>query len=262
MKVLTQNSAIALAVAAVLIGCSTTPKTFPELDNARAAVNQVETNPLAGRAAADEVEQAHNALRDAETGATRDDLEAVKQNSYLAKRHADIAREQIAAEESRQAVARGQEERQKALLQAKTQDAEEAQRKLQEQLKDLQAKQTDHGIVLTLGDVLFDTGKATLKPGAAQNIDRLARFLKESPDRTVNIEGHTDSTGSQELNMVLSQRRAEAVKAALMERGVQGDRVAAVGKGPDLPVATNETPAGRQQNRRVVVVIQDQANRG
>lgn len=262
MKSLTQHSAVAMAVAAVLIGCSTAPKTYPELDDARASVQQVENDPLAGRAAADEVQQAHDTLREAEKAAERKDVDAVKQNAYLAKRHADVAREQISAEQARQTVVRAQDERQKAVLQAKAQEAEQARRKAMEELKDLQAKQTDQGLVLTLGDVLFDTGKATLKPGARQNIDRLARFLKENPERTVTVEGHTDSTGSTEMNMELSQRRADSVKTALVERGVQGDHITAVGKGPDLPVATNSTPAGRQQNRRVVVVVQDQANRG
>ncbi len=110
-------------------------------------------------------------------------------------------------------------------------------------------------MVLTLGDVLFDTGKAQLHAGAARTIEQLASFLKENPERTIEIEGYTDSTGSQDLNLALSERRANAVKNALTDRGIAANRISARGFGEANPVAGNETAAGRQLNRRVDIVV-------
>jgi outer membrane protein OmpA-like peptidoglycan-associated protein len=127
--------------------------------------------------------------------------------------------------------------------------------KLQKELADLQAQPTDRGMVLTLGDVLFDTGRAELKSGAFSTIDRLATFLRENPERRVAIEGHTDAVGSDSSNQSLSQRRAEAVRAALVSRGIDGTRITAQGMGEAVPVANNSTGEGRQRNRRVEVII-------
>jgi outer membrane protein OmpA-like peptidoglycan-associated protein len=112
--------------------------------------------------------------------------------------------------------------------------------------------------VLTLGDVLFDVGKSELKTGGLRAIDELARFLGEYPQRVVLIEGFTDSSGSDETNLALSQRRADAVRSALIERGVTAERVRTRGYGETFPKASNDTPAGRQLNRRVEVVISDE----
>ena len=111
--------------------------------------------------------------------------------------------------------------------------------------------------MLTLGDVLFDTAQATLKPGALPTIDRLAAFLKDAQDRTVLVEGHTDSVGEDSFNQDLSNRRANTVKEALLSRGVSSERVQAVGKGEAMPVASNDSAGGRQQNRRVEIIIND-----
>lgn len=127
--------------------------------------------------------------------------------------------------------------------------------KLQNELAALQAKQTDRGMVLTLGDVLFDTGRAELKSGAFSTIDRLATFMRENPERTLAIEGYTDSVGSDALNLDLSQRRAESVREALVSRGLDGTRVSTQGLGKSNSVASNGTAAGRQRNRRVEIVI-------
>ena len=110
---------------------------------------------------------------------------------------------------------------------------------------------------MTLGDVLFDTGKATLKPGAYATIDRLATVLKEDSSRKVMIEGNTDSVGSDEYNQALSERRAQSVQAALFERGVDASQTSTVGKGESRAVASNDSPVGRQQNRRVELVFQE-----
>ena len=129
-------------------------------------------------------------------------------------------------------------------------------KRLETELADLRAKQTDRGWVLTLkNELLFDTGGSTLKPGGQRALDNLVQFLEKHPDRSIAIEGFTDSTGSKEQNQALSEKRAWAVKAALVARGIASNRIDARGYGPSFPIAGNDTPAGRQLNRRVEIVI-------
>jgi outer membrane protein OmpA-like peptidoglycan-associated protein len=129
-------------------------------------------------------------------------------------------------------------------------------KRLESELADMRAKQTDRGWILTLkNELLFDAGGATLKPGAQRALDNLAQFLTKYPERDIAIEGFTDSTGTKELNQQLSEKRAWAVKAALVARGIQSTRIDARGYGPSFPVASNGTPTGRQLNRRVEIVI-------
>lgn len=132
---------------------------------------------------------------------------------------------------------------------------------LLKELAELKAKETDRGIVLTMGDVLFATGKATLFPGAIGTINKLANFLKKYPDRNVLIEGHTDSVGGEEYNLGLSAKRADSVREHLLAEGVSPARIFTKGYGKKYPVARNDTAAGRQQNRRVEVVILKEGTR-
>jgi outer membrane protein OmpA-like peptidoglycan-associated protein len=131
------------------------------------------------------------------------------------------------------------------------QDAAEMQR----QIDALQAKATDRGLVLTLGDVLFESGRADLRAGADGKLNKLVAFLNKYPDRAVAIEGYTDSIGGDDYNQALSQRRAESVKAFLVRGGIDSGRVTASGMGKSDPVAGNDSAMGRQQNRRVAVII-------
>lgn len=143
---------------------------------------------------------------------------------------------------------------------AQTAAAEARQRasELEQELSELKAQQTERGLVLTLSDVLFDTDEATLKPGAATAIDELAGFMQENPERELLIEGHTDSRGTDDYNETLAERRANAVRDALLQRGVNASRLHTHGVGESRPIATNETAAGRQLNRRVEVVVSDE----
>jgi len=137
----------------------------------------------------------------------------------------------------------------------------DAEKKAAQALADLQkiasVKQETRGMVITLsGSVLFETDKAALLPQAMNKLNDVAdALIKGNPDSNITIEGHTDSTGSRDHNMVLSQQRAEAVKQALVGRGVSADRIKTVGVGPDRPIADNKSPEGRADNRRVEIVV-------
>ncbi len=122
----------------------------------------------------------------------------------------------------------------------------------------LEAKKTERGLVFTLGSLLFDTNKASIRKGAEHRLDKLAAYLKQEPARRIMIEGYTDSTGHAAYNRRLSEKRAQAVEAALRKLGVGSDRIARVkGYGALYPVASNKTARGRQENRRVEIVISD-----
>ena len=126
---------------------------------------------------------------------------------------------------------------------------------LANELANLKAQQTDRGMVLTVGDVLFAPGKAEVGPGAQRSIDKLADFLKAYPKRNVLIEGHSDNVGDEGFNLKLSQQRADAVRDQLVTRGVAPQRIRTKGYGPKFPVVENDSAAGRQQNRRVEVLV-------
>ena len=165
--------------------------------------------------------------------------DAAQQAAVLAAQQSADAAAQLAAQQSANAA-----------QQAAQQNAE-----MQRQLDEMHAKMTDRGAVLTLGDVLFATGRADLKVGATNNLDRLVLFLNNYPNRTVVIEGYTDNIGGDEYNMALSQRRSDSVKSYLTGQGISSMRLTSTGKGLSNPIAGNDSASGRQQNRRVEVII-------
>lgn len=266
-----------VAVSAVAVaGCTSYPERIDELESARMEVEAIEKHPMARDEAAIQMRKARQRLSRAEQSFTaKDPVDGVKHEAYVASRHARIAEQQIAEAEAQQRIESGEELRTKVLLQARTSEARqralEAEsaraaaeaalaeaRRLDAELKDLQAKQTERGLVLTLGDVLFDTDKAQLLSGADPTIDRLTAFLREYSERNVLIEGHTDSRGDDSYNQQLSQRRADAVRQALFNRGIANNRIRTRGLGEGYPVASNATSAGMQQNRRVEIVISNE----
>ena len=137
--------------------------------------------------------------------------------------------------------------------------AMERNRLLEARMAELNAKQTPRGVVITLGDVLFDVDRSALKPAGLRMVDQLVEVLRTDPQRTVLVEGFTDSTGADAYNQTLSTERADAVRVALMARGIASSRVAARGYGKANPVASNDTAAGRQVNRRVEIVLSDES---
>jgi len=119
----------------------------------------------------------------------------------------------------------------------------------------LQGAQTARGIVLTLDEVSFDSGRSQLKPGAQRSLDQIAAFLNEHAERRVQVEAFTDSRGTNDYNIELSQSRADAVAMAMIQRGIDAERVRAMGYGAAFPVAGNDDDGGRQMNRRVEIIV-------
>lgn len=264
------------ALAALLVGCATTPPEDPALIQAREAVEKLEADPLAQQSAGKPLQDARDALAAAETAAhDRKPPAEVDHLAYLARRHAELGEAVVDENRARQRLAQSQSQRDAVLIAARDREAQTARDQAataqaqaaaadaqadaaRQQLSDLQAKQTERGMVLTLGsNLLFDTSSDVLKPGADDSLTRVGEFLKQHPGIGVRIEGHTDSLGSDSFNEELSERRAQAVAHALESRGVDSARLQAVGRGKELPIATNDTAAGRQQNRRVEIIFSD-----
>jgi OmpA-OmpF porin, OOP family len=260
-----KNLVLITCAAALLAACASPPPRSDRLEQARADIQTLAQDPLTQQAASKDLEAARQRLQQADTAVQeKRPIAEIEHLAYLAQRDAEAGEARIAEARARQQVARADEQRSRVLLEERAQEAQAAKAQLaasQAELAQLKARQTDRGTVVTLGDVLFDTGRASLKPGADLTLDRLATLMKENPQARVLIEGHTDNRGSEEYNEALSQRRADAVAAALLSRGVPTDAVHAIGRGKEYPVATNDTPEGRQQNRRVEIIFSDASGR-
>jgi outer membrane protein OmpA-like peptidoglycan-associated protein len=267
-----KTASLSLVTALAFAGCASAPQPNAALESARSAVRSAEADPNVPKYAALDLQAAQKDLQQAEDASMHHQEAAIGQPAYLAAQEAKLAQLHASAKADDARVAAGQAERDQIQLQARSREAANANREaadanmarsqeaakaaqLQAEVDALKAKPTDRGLVLTLGDVLFDTGKATLNSGAGRKLDQLAQFLTDHPDRRVEIDGFTDSVGSDAYNQELSQRRADAVKAALVGRGIDPTRVNTEGYGKDFAVASNADASGRQQNRRVEVVI-------
>jgi outer membrane protein OmpA-like peptidoglycan-associated protein len=290
-------SLITIAVMALALGaCGSVPAENPALQDAHAAYNAADSNPRVRDLAAGEMMQAKTAL-DRADHARQDgaSLAEVEHLAYVAKQRVGIANEVADRKLADERAAQANADRDRIRLEARTREADQAkadanaaqaqavvaqsqaeaaQRQAQDAqaaaadvqarntqltilLQELHAKQTERGMVVTINDVLFDTNRAELKPGGMRSVEKLGALLKDDPSRRVQVEGFTDSTGSQATNDALSARRAESVRSALIGQGVPADRVSAKGMGESYPVASNDTAAGRQMNRRVEIVLQD-----
>jgi outer membrane protein OmpA-like peptidoglycan-associated protein len=214
------NTGVLLAAGGlVLAACSTTPAPNANLNQAKATVASAAADPLVKQTAPERLADAQEALSDAQASwSNNEDKAVVDHKSYLAQRYAQTAMEL--------AKARGN------LAQAASTARE-----------------------ITLPGMLFRVGKADLNEQGIKAVGDIASFLQTRPDRTVEVIGHTDSTGSAKINAKLSEERAEAVKTALVKQGIDASRIQTKGVGPSNPVASNDTAAGRQKNRRVVVDI-------
>lgn len=126
---------------------------------------------------------------------------------------------------------------------------------LRKRLESLATRETEEGLVITLGDFVFDSASANIKQAAIENFGKVTKFVDDYPDRQIRVEGHTDSSGGSTLNMKLSKQRAEAVKQLLVNYGIKANRIIAVGMGENTPIASNKTAAGKAKNRRVEIIL-------
>jgi outer membrane protein OmpA-like peptidoglycan-associated protein len=183
------------------------------------------------------------------------ELKAARTEADTKAREAEQWR-RLAEARTRDDEAKARAARQTEDAEAKALAAEQAKAAaLANELASLKAQHTDRGMVLTVGDVLFAPGRAEVGPGAQRSIDKLAEFLRTYSKRNVLIEGHTDNLGNEDFNVKLSQQRADAVRDLLIARGVSPQRIRTKGYGPKFPVVDNDSAAGRQQNRRVEVLV-------
>jgi outer membrane protein OmpA-like peptidoglycan-associated protein len=279
----------ALALAIALSACSSAPTTTSMLDQARSEYMAAQGNPAVAQYAAVELRQATAALdRANEAAARKESIAEVDKLAYVAKQRVATAQEVAKQKSAEAAVADAARQRDQVRLEARTMEADQAKRSAEQakaeadaarmaaenqaaatrnaqaqadalaaQLADLKAKQTERGIVMTMGDVLFNVDQANLTAGGMQTLQKLADVMRQHPDRNVMVEGFTDSTGSEEHNLQLSQRRAEAVRSALMNMGIEGTRISTRGYGEAYPVASNANSADRQLNRRVEIVLSE-----
>lgn len=282
---------ITLCLAATLISaCAKAPVENAQLDRARAGFESISADPVVSRYSKDELNLARSSLTAAEQAwLDNADTVDIDHRAYLALTNIEIARTLASARRSEAEIAsltlnqrdavvslrsaeaavansaalRAQNEAARLLAEAEQLKLEAAARESQLQaqldelneLRALQARSTDRGMVLTLGDLLFDVGKSTLKPGSISDIDEIATFMLKHPDRAVVIEGHTDDTGDEDFNRELSLNRAKAIGGALEARGVDFTQIETRGVGEDAPVASNNTAVGRQLNRRVEIIF-------
>lgn len=264
---------LAATLAAALAACSSTPEPNATLDQATARYATARADSQVAGLAPDELKRAGDSVRMATQAQSDGDSNARVENlAYMANQHVTIAEATAAGRSDQQQTAGASADRDRMRLEMRTDEADNAQRKLEAsrqyaarsdarvsdleaQLLALNAKMTNRGMVLTLGDVLFRTGESRLSPASANDMNKLAEFFRNNPQSTAKIEGHTDNVGSANSNYLLSERRANAVMMALINLGVPADRLSMQAFGEDSPTASNADARGRQMNRRVEIVF-------
>lgn len=273
-------TSLAFAVAVAMAACSTAPTQTSLLDQARGDFMAAQNNPAVAANAPLEFKSAADALDRANVAAVHGDSAAdVDKLAYIAKQRIATAQEVARAKQAEQSIADAERQRDQVRLQQRTAEAQQArsvadQAKAQAasaaqqaraeqaratalaaQLSELQAKQTERGMVITFSDVLFNTDQAELSAEGLRVAQKLADLLNQDPQGIVLVEGFTDSTGTPAHNLELSQRRAESVRTALIGMGISDRRITTRGYGQAYPVASNDSAGNRQLNRRVEIVL-------
>ncbi|MBK4987868.1 MULTISPECIES: OmpA family protein [Pseudomonas] len=249
-----------LMLAAGLTGCAS-QRSASALDEATVAFQQVKDDSDVLRSAPRDVIRAGESLARAERLSTYIGSGSdVRHYAYLSQRYSQIAREHTKLALNQERLAKLDLERQRlqlALREAKLASVQQQGQWVESQIAALASEQGDRGLVLTLGDVLFDTGSADLRNSASRTVLKLVQFLQLNPRRVVRIEGYTDSTGTPEENLKLSRDRAQAVADMLADLGIDEKRLLVEGYGDQYPVEVNASERGRAQNRRVEIVFSD-----
>ncbi len=254
-----------LISAVVFSGCSQKAENFPMLEKAQKDYLFIKKDENINQNASKELFKATKIYNSSKNLEDKDKAEHL---AFMLKAQIEIAKQRAKQKELKSELEELKTLKTKALLDEKDSELlllkKEAQKaKLEakmtleklEALKELNAKQTNRGLVLTLGDVLFETGRSTLLDGSMRAISKLAEFLIDNPRRFVLIEGHTDNVGSLTFNLDLSLRRSVSVEEALILKGVGAERLLVKGYGEMYPVASNDDSSGKQRNRRVEIVI-------
>ncbi|WP_252092386.1 OmpA family protein [Pseudomonas sp. MWU13-3659] len=260
MNRLKPMAALALMALVGLQGCAS-QRSESALDDASTAFQKVKDDSNVLRSAPRDVIRAGESLGRAERLAgyigTGSD---VRHYAYLSQRYSEIAGEHAKLALNQERLAKLDLERQRlqlGLREAKLASVQQQGKWVEAQIVALASEQTDRGLVMTLGDVLFDTGEADLKNSASRTVLKLVQFLQLNPRRVVRIEGYTDSTGNPEDNLKLSRDRAQSVADMLVDLGVDEKRIQVEGYGDQYPVEANASERGRAQNRRVEIVFSD-----
>ncbi|HEK1691330.1 membrane protein [Pseudomonas putida] len=265
MKCFKPMAALALlALAGGLQGCAS-QRSAAALDDASVAFQKVKDDSAVLRSAPRDVIRAGESLARAERlssyiGTGSD----VRHYAYLSQRYSEIAGEHAKLALSQERLAKLDLERQRlqlALREAKLASVQQQGKWVEAQIVALASQQADRGLVMTLGDVLFDTGRADLKNSASRTVLKLVQFLQLNPRRVVRIEGYADNTGAPEDNLKLSRDRAQAVADMLVDLGVDEKRLQVEGYGDQYPIEANASERGRAQNRRVEIVFSDDKGR-
>lgn len=223
------------------------------------AVDERRTDLLL-RASRLEVEQARREAEQAllASAATLEEMQRAREDAMTAEDRRELADRQAADAREEAQQARRLAEAQSTEVELARREADLASRQadsLRRRLEYMEYRETDRGVVVTLGDVLFESGETDLQAGAQSNLEDVVELLRNEPDKSIRIEGHTDSTGPAQTNLSLSESRAQAVRDKLVEMGIDRSRIEAVGMGEDFPIASNETPEGQARNRRVDVIV-------
>ncbi len=251
----------------ILVACASDPVSPENSSAVRSKLTALQSNQELANRARMEIREAEMAVELAERPLGKSDTALGAHRVYMADQQVEIARARAATRLAEDQRARLNEQRGDARLEARTREADRAyadaasarssEADMQRRLDEMKAQETERGIVVTLGDVLFDTGSAQLRSSADDNLNKLVSFLTAYPDRRVVIEGHTDNVGSHTYNQELSRRRAESVRQRLEKSGIAAARMSVSGMGLQRPIASNDNAAGRQQNRRVEIIIEN-----
>ncbi|MFU8877693.1 MAG: OmpA family protein [Wenzhouxiangellaceae bacterium] len=233
---------------------------FAEQARQRLDAIERQRNELLVEASRLEAAQARRAAEQAftESVATLEEMQRAREQAMSAEERRERAAEEAEQAREEAAQARRLAEAQSTEIDLARREAELASQtaeSLQRRLEYMEYRQTDRGVVITLGDVLFEVGQAELASTAEQSLRDVIELLESEPDKQIRIEGHTDSTGPAALNLRLSQQRADSVRNALIELGIPANRLNAVGMGQEFPIASNQTEQGRARNRRVDVIV-------